>query len=129
MELVSNWREVLENLITLARYKTSNDPVEAEFYRKLVLRGICFIIHEDEGQVFWGPSRFVGYKRNSITSHMANKSKDGRETNPAINSVMGYAPEPDRGLEDHYKEHCRELGIIPGARGQFGVERKYWLHR
>jgi len=129
MELVSNRQEILENLKTLASYRMSNDSRENGFYHELILRGICFVIYVNEDEVFWGPSRFVGYKRNSITSHIANESKDGRETNPAINNILGYPPEPDTDLEERYKEHCRELGLIPRAKGQFGVERKYWVVR
>jgi len=79
MELVSQRQELLENLRTLARYKDSDNPLEARFYSELMRNGICFTVYESVGEVLWGPSRFVGYNHNSMTAHKANDSKDGKE--------------------------------------------------
>jgi hypothetical protein len=129
MELVSNWEDIRDNLETLARYRASTDSGETDFYRELILRGICFVVYEKDGDILWGPSRFVGYKRNTLSSHIANENKDGRDTNPAISSIIGHLPESNKALEESYQKHCRSLGLEPREKGQFGVERKYWSVR
>lgn len=126
MELISKLKDIKENLETLRRYKTSTNHREVNFYKKLILRGICFIVFKKDGNTLWGPSRFVGYKKNTMTSHRANKDKDGRITNPRISSIIGYAPKLNNTLENRYRRYCHSLGLRPWKRGQFGVKRKYW---
>lgn len=127
MELVTKWEEVLENLETLARYRRSRNSREVEFYSNLILKGICFVVHKGGDQQLWGPSRFVGYKKNSMVGHDENDLKDGRETTPVLTRIIGKAPDPMKVLEQRYKRHCQELGFEPKPRGAFGVVRKYWM--
>jgi hypothetical protein len=126
MELVVKWSEIVENLRTLARYRQSKVPAEAKFYNDHILRGICFMVYKHGNDILWGPSRFVGYKNNSMSAHFANDDKDGRDTNPAINAILGKDPEANKGLEQLYRKHCRDRGLNPRPKGQFGIIRKYW---
>lgn len=62
-----------------------------------------------------------------MDAHARNQEKDGKETNPAITSIIGIKPQLDETLEDEYKEYCVSLGFKANKAGAFGVERKYWL--
>jgi hypothetical protein len=126
MKLVSNWGDIRNNLETLDRYRISVDPKEKDFYKDRILRGICFVVYKKGGEILWGPSRFVGYKGNTLSLHSANEDKDGKETNPVISTIIGHPPEADKKLEQSYQKHCRSLGFQPWRNGQFGVRRRYW---
>ncbi|HRX22334.1 MAG TPA: hypothetical protein P5273_11545, partial [Syntrophomonadaceae bacterium] len=73
------------------------------------------------------PSRFIGYKYNSQVAHDGNKAKDGRETNPAINRIIGHEPQPSEELEKEYVRYCVKMGITPSKAGTYGVKRKFWM--
>jgi hypothetical protein len=76
----------------------------------------------------FAPSRFIGYKNNTITKHESNITKDGRETNPAISDALGVKqPIINEELEELYKKYCIYLGFSPPPKGAFGVTRKYWI--
>jgi len=61
-----------------------------------------------------------------MDSHLYNKYKDGRETNPAISKILGVNPIHNYSLEYFYRKYCESLGFIANDKGSFGVERKYW---
>ena len=72
-------------------------------------------------------SRFVGYQQNSMSKHENNEWKDGKETNPAIGTILGVGvPVSNTTLEKMYREYCKKLGFEAQDRGAFGVEHKYW---
>ncbi|MCK4542962.1 MAG: hypothetical protein KAU17_12065 [Spirochaetales bacterium] len=121
MELISSMRDLEENLITLEKYKGSDDYRYVEFYKGLIKRGRCFVAYKNNGQYLFAPSRFIGYKNNSMEKHLANDEKDGRETNPVIDKIIGVQSEPDKSLEGKFRHLCVNLGIEP-----WRVKRKYW---
>ena len=53
--------------------------------------------------------------------HLANSDKDGKETNAAINKVVGYTLSPNDDLESEYVAFASKLGITPNKKS-----RKYW---
>ena len=120
MELVSSLSQIEQNLDYLERAHGSRD------HKDLVKRGTCFLAYNGEHGLGFAPSRFTGYIDNDFGKHAANKTKDGRETNPAISAVLRSEPEPDPELESAYRDYCRDLGFDPNPAGSFGVERKYW---
>jgi hypothetical protein len=126
MELISRVDELRNNLMTLERYIHSTDEAETEFYHNLLKNGVCFVAYIKQGQNYFGPSRFLGYKSNDMSAHISNKEKDGRQTNPAINHILGSKPEPDKDLDSDYQRFCNALGIKIHLKGAFGVERKFW---
>jgi putative restriction endonuclease len=127
MDLITKRAELEANLKRLEEYRYSSDPAEQDFYRDLVKLGICFVVLNKDGKLLWGPSRFVGYRNNSVALHIRNDEKDGRETNPAITVILRHPPEQDEHLEASYSEHCKDLGFTASPTGAFGIKRKYWL--
>ncbi len=127
MRLVTKWSDIQDNLNQLEKYRHSANPREVTFYQSLLVRGICFVVYSHKDERLFGPSRFIGYVRNDLDAHLANKSKDGRETNLAISTILDKAPTEDESLEREYRDFCVRIGLTPRLTGQFGIKRKYWL--
>jgi hypothetical protein len=70
----------------------------------------------------FGPSRFVGYANNNLSTHQVNEKKDGKVTNPAIDKVLGYSAEANAFLEGEHLRLCAQLGITGKS-----VVRRYWF--
>ena len=122
MDLVTRWDQIEKNLHTFASYRNSTDPVEREFYAERLKRGICIVACEHGGKILFGPSRFVGYIDNNLDDHTNNRFKDGRETNPAIDSVLGYHSSPDIRLLSEHERQCHYLGVEPTVH----QNRRFW---
>jgi hypothetical protein len=124
MRLIRTRSELDENVATLAGYL--RDPgVYQEFARRLIGKGICFIVVAIQGEAFFAPSRFVGYCANTRHDHLHNDDKDGRETNGAITRLLGTEPTVDDELEKLYEAFCVSRGIALQA-APFGIQRKFW---
>ena len=115
MRTVKNVNELRVNIKTLDGYIAIKKEPEYDFALNLVKKGTCFVAVKENGTYKFYPSRFVGYFNNNMDAHQNNNNKDGRETNPAISTVLG-----------SYREYCESLGFIANEKGSFGVERKYW---
>ena len=127
MKTISNISELKKNIREIDKYLKSKNETEVSFAKGLIKRGTCFVtVQTDEGYKFY-PSRFIGYENNSMEVHECNQEKDGKETNPAISSIIGTKPQKNEALEDEYKEYCISLGFKANKAGAFGVERKYWM--
>ncbi len=111
MKLVSRTAEIHANIDQLASYLSERSGLNREFSKRLVQRGICFVIATRNGRDFFAPSRFVGYKSNSRHAHEANNEKDGRQTNLAITRVLGREPKTDARSEREYVAFCSKLGV------------------
>jgi hypothetical protein len=127
MQLISCIDELSSNLHTLESYMHSAIELERKFHRDLIKKGVCFVAYQRNGQDYFAPSRFIGYKSNDHGAHVSNASKDGRETNPAISDILCAKPVPDDDLNISYMRFCTRIGVAPVAKGSFGVERKYWI--
>lgn len=127
MDHITNRTELEANLRQLEDYRYSSDPLEREFYTNLIKLGICFVVLKKNEKLLWGPSRFVGYRNNSMNLHRRNEEKDGRETTPVITDILGRTPpKPDAYLEELYAAHCEDLGFTARPTGNYGSKRKYW---
>ena len=131
MKFIETLKDLQVNLDTLENYLNSPLVKEREYALDRVKLGTCFVVYEINGQKHFAPSRFIGYKDNTMGKHDNNDAKDGRETNPAITRVLKTADAScslgnDELLDDSYKAYCIKLGIKPKENGAFGVERKFW---
>lgn len=127
MRLVLDLNEVHDNIKTLESARRASSVASASAYRSLVKRGTCFLPYHCDGQLSFAPSRFIGYASNSFARHAANKARDGRQTNAALNALLGHQPVRSVALEEHYHAFCKTIDVVPSKTGTFGVERKYWL--
>jgi hypothetical protein len=124
MKLITKKSELLENLARLQNY-LQQPGVDRDFALELIKQGICFIVVEQDGKLFFGPSRFVGYKSNNRHDHVHSDDKDGRETNVAIEAILGTEPAPSDVLESEYEHFSLSLGSSV-RKAPFGTKRKFW---
>ncbi len=127
MDTVNKWEEIKRNIDQLESYRRSSVTIELGYYENLIKRGICFVVTENNEELVFRPSRFIGYRNNNMFNHQSNTKKDGKVTNPAISQIIGHNPEENEYLDEEYKKFCIKLGIKPRGTGQFGVTRKYWV--
>lgn len=124
MQLVNEIKDIIENMNTIDLYIERKKDPEYSYALQLIKRGTCFVKYN--GKFY--PSRFVGYKNNTMEKHDNNTKKDGRITNPAISRLIGgLKPQHNKELDIEYKNYCEALGFIAKENGSFGVERKYWV--
>lgn len=124
MQPVQAIAKIIANLQLLDQYALSSDSATQEFYHNLMRLGNNFVVAEIDGQVFFGPSRFIGYAGNDIHKHTADASGiDGRVTNRAIDSLLGVHGRSQL-LEYAYQGRCAELDIKPAQR-----EREFWHYK
>jgi hypothetical protein len=126
MELVLTREQMHSNIAKLSEYLEASDGPEADFARELIQRGTCFVVTSEVGKPFFSPSRFVGYQDNNRRNHQANAGKDGRDTNEAIELILGSEPKQDPECESEYAVFCLRLGLQMREAGSFGATRKYW---
>lgn len=121
MDLIDSVSDLQKNLDTLETYRNSVEATYREFYKELIKRGRCFVVYSRDNNTHFAPSRFIGYKHNDMNSHWANHEKDGRETNPVIDRIVGKQSEQSETTEIEYQKFCNELGIEP-----WKVKKKFW---
>ncbi len=124
--LIETQDDLNRNIDLLEKYLIEGTDHEKSEALSLIKKGICFIAYYKEGEVRFAPSRFIGYKNNTINIHKHSLTINGRETNVAINSILGFAPKKNNKLEKLYCDFCFQLGITSNEKGAFGVIRKFW---
>lgn len=121
MDVIRTEDEIEENLRRFEEYLCEGEDEVQQFAHELVARGKCFVAYQVDSELRFSPSRYVGYSNNTMRKHVQNSYKDGRETNAAIDKVMGYTPSPSEKLEKEYLRFTTDLGIEPHDK-----RRKYW---
>lgn len=123
MSLIKSIDDIDENARTLLKEAFGNSTNRADAVL-LISKASVFYPFEYEGNLAFVPSRFVGYRNNSIDEHndaKKLKQRDGKDTNPAITRILGQ-PKPDEYLESRFIEFCNGLNATP--KGRF--PKKFW---
>ncbi len=109
----------------MVSYLQSEVPTESEFAKERIAKGACFLAVDVDEERFFFPSRFLGYKNNSIEMHFnGTGTLDGKLTNPAISRLLGAELETDEKSESDYLIFCSEYGIRASRK-----KRSYWKSR
>ena len=127
MELVKSLEEIRHNIAVLDSYLDKKTDPEYSNALGLVKRGICFVADSSSGIYRFYPSRFIGYVDNTMDKHMSNTTKDGKQTNPAISTILHDKPQHNLQLEELYQTYCQSLGFEANEKESRGIDRKYWL--
>ena len=122
MRTIENIKELKSNLALFETYLSEGNDQENQAVNKFIAGGKCFVTYKINNEWRFAPSRFIGYYDNDLEKHINNNSKDGRETNPAINKISENKLKENEILETKYLEYCKGLGIKPHDK-----KRKYWL--
>lgn len=127
MNVVKELSQLKENISTLENYLNGKIDPEYSYAVNLIKRGTCFVaIRQEDNEYHFYPSRFIGYLKNTMNTHMNNAYKDGKETNPAISKIIGCKPSENEELEAEYKKYCDRIGFVARDKGSFDAARKYW---
>ncbi len=123
MRLIATKEELIKNLFTLESYISGNsNPDYRKYACDRIRLGNNFIVYKVNGDFRFAPSRFVGYKDNSLIKHNKNNYKDGRHTDRAITSVLGVRRSVNSKIELRFIEYCELLGVEPKK-----ITRSYWM--
>ena len=119
--VINTKTQLINNLDRVEGYLSS--PSDELFYSmaSYIARGRVFVAYIVDGIYHFAPSRFVGYKDNTLVKHNNNNEKDGKITNHAISKILGakaFYPK----LEDAYLKYCEWLGVTA-----VNHKRTYWL--
>lgn len=120
MEFVEDLDDIIKNIKTIEKYLASSNIVEKEYARSLVKKGRTFLVYKVDGQNHFAPSRFSGYKSNTMEKHDDNQEKDGRETNPVIDKIIGRAFANEI-TEVKFIDYCAKISVVPD-----NFNRRFW---
>lgn len=87
-----------------------------------IARGRVFVTYIVNGKYHFAPSRFVGYKDNTLVKHRNNNEKDGTITTPVISKILGAKNRHIFELEEAYQRYCDWLGVTATRH-----KRSFWL--
>lgn len=126
-ETVESYNDVYKNILTLKKYLDGSDE-ERKYALERIKLGICFVVvQEENGHFGFYPSKFVGYKNNSLYEHQNAVGRDGRVTNIRLIKILKKQPIAVEEYDKEYKRFCAKLGINACATGAYGGQRKFWI--
>ena len=109
-DFIENRIDVIKNIYTLYSYAKSNNEEEKEWALKHFKRGRWYVVEPFGNILLFAPSRFVGYKNNTIEKHTKNHG-DGRDTNPKFQELKLYKGVADDFLSEQFERFMATLGI------------------
>jgi len=124
--LIRDIEDLSKNKEQVERYlnsESSND--HAAEMKGYIQRGHKFVCYKIDNEYHFAPSRFIGYKNNTLYKHKNYRSNHmitGTDTDRILTRLLGNAKEDDS-IENCYIEFCRSLYISPSKKRQ----RKYWI--
>ena len=78
-------KDVQENILTLYAYlQNEEEEYYYEWAKERLSQGRNFVVEAIDGKLYFAPSRFVGYKQNSLEKHENNSGKSGTETDKEL---------------------------------------------
>lgn len=127
-KLIRDHNDLNENLDKIESYLNA-DAIEDDFNEMVeyIRRGHNFVCYRVGDKHHFAPSRFVGYKSNTLSKHKGyrnNRLVTGTDTDRVLsaNYLLG-KPIIDEEVDRYYISFCKSLDIQPLNRG-----RKYWMH-
>jgi 5-methylcytosine-specific restriction protein B len=114
--LVQSKAEVLKNFDSFIRLRNSQKPEEVKKYQAYLKSAKVLVVEKVNGQREYAPSRFVGYRSNSLKNHEAAEEKDGTVTTPQLESLFAkwcYDPVESQ----RYVRFCKKHGITKEVAG------------
>lgn len=110
---VENREDVKENLMKLFSYMRNGNEDEIKFAKDLIKYGNNFAIELIDGEYLFGPSRFIGYKKNSYESHIQDQGH-GSYTDSKLKRIyktIAKGNDTHSSYIDMFKDICSKYGI------------------
>lgn len=121
METIDSKEEIIANLLTFDSYRDSNRPNEREFYAERLRLGKIFVYLAKRERILFCPSRFAGYKNNTMEKHLAFERKSGSITTPRISRSLRQDHGENNEAENEYLVLCEKVNAAPSSK-----HRSYW---
>jgi len=127
-QLISKPKQVLRNLEELKISLSRNDDKMAA--KSLLKNGRVFVATYRKEEWIFAPSRFAGYKKNSIQKHkelIASRIADGRQTEQIFKKLFSSVKNEHElysTIDKAFLEMCQKHKIIPSKNHR---ERRYHL--
>lgn len=119
-DFIETREDIVQNIKTLYSYldgKVDNEHKDWAIQR--MFQGKNYVIEVVDSQIYFAPSRFVGYVDNTMEKHDANPG-NGTETDNKIKNF--YQKVQDVKLDALLQKAMSEYGIVVGA-------KKYWISK
>lgn len=119
-DFIETREDIVQNIKTLYSYldgKVDNEHKDWAIQR--MSQGKNYVIEVVDSQIYFAPSRFVGYVDNTMEKHVANHG-NGTETDNKIK--IFYQKVQDVKLDALLQKAMSEYGIVVGA-------KKYWISK
>ncbi|QJB68279.1 HNH endonuclease [Parasphingorhabdus halotolerans] len=120
---VESLSDIERNVDTLIN-AIHSDSQDRQKFADWVKAGAVFYPYQFGRIIAFAPSRFIGYKDNSRENHerlIANRTADGKDTNPVISKIVGSKNAHDTRLEQAFQRYCSLIGVEP-----YNKKRSFW---
>ena len=117
-DFITSKEDVVENIKTLYGYL--GNPDDAETYKwatGILNNGRIYVVEVIDSKLYFAPSRFVGYKKNTADKHRENHG-DGNQTNDKL--VEYYQKVQDERLDAAFQSVLEQYDLSSG-------DKKYWI--
>ena len=117
-DFITSKEDVVENIKTLYGYLGNPDDAETYKWATGILKnGRIYVVEVIDSKLYFAPSRFVGYKKNTADKHRENHS-DGNQTNDKL--VEYYQKVQDERLDAAFQSVLEQYDLSSG-------DKKYWI--
>lgn len=117
-DFITSKEDVVENIKTLYGYLGNPDDAETYKWATGILKnGRIYVVEVIDSKLYFAPSRFVGYKKNTDDKHRENHG-DGNQTNDKL--VEYYQKVQDERLDAAFQSVLEQYDLSSG-------DKKYWI--
>lgn len=117
-DFIETREEVIENIQTLYTYLDNTENSENYDWAANILKnGRTYVVEVIGSKLYFAPSRFIGYKANTVEKHQENHG-DGTQTNDIIEEF--YQKVQDERLDAAFQDILNSHGLSAGR-------KKYWI--
>ena len=103
-------KDVQENILTLYAYlQNEEEEYYYEWAKERLSQGRNFVVEAIDGKLYFAPSRFVGYKQNSLEKHEDNSDKSGTDTDRELKRFYKLI-DVESALDDYFIETLAQYG-------------------
>lgn len=117
-DFIESREDVIYNIKTLYSYLSDEGDIERFRWAKDIFsRGRVYVVEIIDSHPCFAPSRFVGYRENSIKKHQENHG-DGNQTNDVLQEF--YQKVQDHRLDALFQKELARYHLSSG-------EKKFWI--
>ena len=117
-DFITSKEDVVENIKTLYGYLGNPDDAKTYKWATGILKnGRIYVVEVIDSKLYFAPSRFVGYKKNTADKHRENHG-DGNQTNDKL--VEYYQKVQDERLDAAFQSVLEQYDLSSG-------DKKYWI--